>query len=54
LDVQDIQTKEAQEEPASKTPCDVAGMDNGEHKLNKSITKQTSKDVAFEVSLAIA
>ena len=30
LDVQDIQTKEAQEEPASKTPCDVAGMDNGE------------------------
>ena len=30
LDVQDMQTKEAQEEPASKTPCDVAGMDNGE------------------------
>ena len=25
-----MQTKEAQEEPASKTPCDVAGMDNGE------------------------
>ena len=25
-----------------------------ENKLNKSITKQTSKDVAFEVSLAIA